>query len=177
MEFQELINTRRSIRSYDTGKKVTEAQVKEIIEAAIQTPSWKNSQTARYYCILSDEMIQKVSSECLPPFNQKSSGGASLIVTTFVKQVSGHTNGEPDNELGDGWGCYDLGLHNENFILKAKEMGLGTLIMGIRNAEKIREILQIPEEEIIVAVIALGYPLADTPKRPRKTAEEIAKFY
>lgn len=178
MELQEVLNSRRSIRSYDAAKKVTKEQVEELIEAALQAPSWKNSETARYHCVLSDELIEKLTEETLPAFNQKSSAGAALIVASFVKNVSGYTKGEPDNELGNGWGCYDLGFSNANFILKAREMGLGTLIMGIRDEAKIREILQIPEEECIVSVIALGYPTdADAPKRPRKEKEEICRFY
>ncbi len=43
-----------------------------------------------------------------------------------------------DNELGNGWGCYDLGLQNENLILKAKELGYGTLIMGLRATSSVR---------------------------------------
>ena len=46
MEFQKLIEARRSIRSYDDTKKVTEEQIRQLVEAAIQAPSWKNSQTA-----------------------------------------------------------------------------------------------------------------------------------
>ena len=52
MEFQTVLENRRSVRSYDDSKKVTKEQINEIVEAAIQAPSWKNSQTARYYCIL-----------------------------------------------------------------------------------------------------------------------------
>ena len=37
---------------------------------------------------------------------------------------------------------------NENLILKAEELGYGTLIMGIRDAEKIREMCSIPETEL-----------------------------
>lgn len=49
--------------------------------------------------------------------------------------------------------------------------------MGIRDADKIRRMLDIPEDEQIVAVIAVGYG-ADTPKRPaRKSVEEIAEFF
>ena len=154
MEFQEILDSRRSIRSYDAAKKVTKEQVEELIEAALQAPSWKNSETARYHCVLNEDVIAKIREEALPAFNQKSSAGAALIVATFVKDVSGYTKGEPDNELGNGWGCYDLGFSNANFIMKARELGLGTLIMGIRNEAKIREILSIPEEECIVAVIA-----------------------
>ena len=41
--------------------------------------------------------------EALPAFNQKSSAGAALIVTTFVKDVSGYTKGEPDLSLIHIW--------------------------------------------------------------------------
>ena len=56
MELQDVLNERRSIRNYDADKKVTKEQLEIIINAAILAPSWKNLQTSRYYCILSDEM-------------------------------------------------------------------------------------------------------------------------
>ena len=116
--------------------------------------------------------------ECLPEFNQKNAEGAALVVTTFVANRAGfNREGQPDNEAGNGWGFYDLGLHNENFILKAKELGLDTLIMGIRDADKIREVLEIPENETIVAVIALGYGQQEPEMPKRKTPEDIVKFY
>ena len=137
MELQDVLNERRSIRSYDADKKVTKEQLEIIINAAILAPSWKNLQTSRYYCILSDEMIKEFSDKCLPEFNQKNSEGAALVVTTFVKNCVGfdRLSGEPVNECANGWGYYDLGLQNENFVLKAKESGLDTLIMGIRDGE------------------------------------------
>ena len=48
MEFETLLESRRSIRSYDDSKEVTKEQIKQLVEAGIQAPSWKNSQTARY---------------------------------------------------------------------------------------------------------------------------------
>lgn len=178
MEFQKVVETRRSVRKYDASKKVTKEQIAEIVEAAIQAPSWKNSQTARYHVVLSDEMTKKVLTDCLPEFNAKNSEGAALVVTTFIANRAGfNREGQPDNEVGNGWGFYDLGLHNENFVLKAKDIGLDTLIMGIRDEAKIREALQIPEAETIVAVIALGYGNQEPEMPKRKTPEDIVKFY
>lgn len=178
MEFSELIENRRSIRVYDESKKVSEDVLKELIYAAGQAPSWKNSQTGRYYCILSDEMLEKIRTECMPQFNAERSKGAVLIVTAFVKNRSGYERtGEPTNELGNGWGIYDLGLQTENLLLKAKELGLGTLVMGIRDEKKIRELLGIAEEQIIVSVIAAGYPAENPVKPPRKSVDDITKFY
>lgn len=178
MEFQKVVEARRSVRKYDASRKVTKEQVSEIVEAAIQAPSWKNSQTARYHVVLSDDMRKKMLDGCLPEFNAKNSEGAALVVTTFIADRAGfNREGQPDNEVGNGWGFYDLGLHNENFVLKAKEIGLDTLIMGIRDEAKIRETLQIPEKETIVAVIALGYGAQEPEMPKRKTPEDIVTFY
>lgn len=177
MEFQKVIESRRSIRKYDPDQKVTKTQLTEMVEAAMLAPSWKNSQTARYYCVVSEEMAEKVRTECLPAFNANNSAGAgALIVTAFVRGRAGYNGEEPANELGDGWGIYDLGLANENLLLKAEELGLGTLVMGIRDEKMLRELLNIPEEETVVSVIAVGY--ADiSPKMPaRKALEDVAVF-
>ena len=49
--------------------------------------------------------------------------------------------------------------------------------MGLREADRLREILNIPETETIVSVIAIG-KAAEEPIRPhRKPIEEIAKFF
>ena len=105
--------------------------------------------------------------------------GAALVVATFVKGCVGfdRLSGEPVNECGNGWGYYDLGLQNENFVLKAKELGLDTLIMGIRDGEAIRNFLDVPENEQIVSVIAVGYGAKDVQMPKRKSVSEIAKFY
>lgn len=178
MEFQELIEKRRSIRKYSTDSKVSRDDILTIIKAAQEAPSWKNSQTGRYYCILSEDMTERFREECLPELNRTKSQNAALIVTTFVRDRAGfQKDGSPDNELGNGWGCYDLGLQNENLILKASELGYSTLIMGIRDADNIRKLLDIPQEEIIVAVIAVG-KAAEEPARPkRREIEEIVRFY
>ena len=177
MEFQSVIEARRSVRAFDENRSVTVDQIKKLVEAGILAPSWKNSQTARYYCIL-DEKRDAFAHACLPEFNINSSKGAALVVTTFVADRSGFDReGHPDNECGNGWGFYDLGMHNENFILKAKEIGLDTLVMGIRDGKKIRQFLSIPETETIVSVIAVGYGVVKPEKPKRKSAEDILKFY
>ena len=144
MELQAVMEKRRSMRNYDAAKKVTKEQVETIINAAILAPSWKNLQTSRYYCVLSENAVKELREKCLPEFNQANSDGAgAYIVTTFVKGMVGFdkNTGSPVNEAGDGWGYYDLGLQNENLLLKATELGLDTLVMGIRDGEAIRGLI------------------------------------
>ena len=179
MEFQTLIENRRSVRKYSPNTDITKKQIQQLIKAALEAPSWKNTETGRYYCVLSEDMKQKLRKECLCYANNDiKTEHAALIVTTFVHNRAGfQKDGTPDNEIGNGWGCYDLGLQNENLILKAAELGLSTLIMGLRNADKIREMLSIPEAETIVAVIAVG-TADEEPSRPkRRELEDVLKFF
>ena len=177
MEFQNLIEKRRTVSKYAEGNRVSKEDIFTMIKAAQEAPSWKNSQTGRYYCIMNEKDVKQFRRECLPEMNAGKCENAVLLVSTFVHNRAGfQKDGTADNELGNGWGCYDLGLQNENLILKAEELGYGTLIMGIRDADKIREFCSVPETETVVAVIAVGVP-GEEPGRPkRKDTEEIVKF-
>ncbi|SHK72503.1 nitroreductase family protein [Hespellia stercorisuis] len=177
MNLQEAMENIRSIRKYK-HQAVNEQDIRAIIEAAILAPSWKNAQEPRYRIIRSPEMLQKVR-ETLPAFNQKNVQDAPvLIVTSIVKNRAGFDrNGTPDNELGNGWGYYDCGLSSMNLLLKAQELGLSTLVMGIRDADMLQEILQIPAEEAVVSVIGLGYGDIEPDMPKRKTVDEVSLFY
>ena len=178
MSLDQIIKQRRSIRKYKK-KPVSNEQIQLLIQAAVEAPSWKNSQTARYHVITSQPLLNEFKERCLPEFNQENCKDAPvLIVTSFIPNRSGfERDGTPSNELANGWGCYDLGLQNANLVLKAEELGYGTLIIGIRDAQKIREVLSVPEEETIVSVIAVGIP-AEEPNRPkRKGTEDIVRFF
>ncbi|MCI9132237.1 nitroreductase family protein [Thomasclavelia cocleata] len=178
MELDTIINTRRSIRKYK-NQPIEVEKVEMIIKAAVEAESWKNSQTARYHIITSKELLIEFKKTCLPEFNQENCKDAPvLIVSTFIKNRSGfERDGTASNELGNGWGCYDLGIHNQNLILKATELGIGSLIMGIRDEKKIRTLLNIPASEIIVSVIALGISDIEPERPKRKNIDEICKFY
>lgn len=177
VSFDEVMTSRRSVRDFDGSKTISQTEIRTLIEATQDAPSWTNSQPTRYYVALSPEKMESVR-DLLPEFNQNNTDGASAyIVSTFVKGQSGFYRGIPSNEVGDGWGAYDNGLANAYLILKARAMGFDTLILGGRDAEGLRTLFEIPEEESVMAVIALGYR-ASTPTRPgRKPVDEILKIF
>lgn len=177
MELNELFEKRRTIRGYQEGVRIERKAVEEILTAAQQAPSWKNSQTGRYYVVMNPEKTARVKASCLPERNANNCADAPvLIVTAFEKGVSGFGPEGPANELGDQWGAYDLGLQNAYLILKASELGYDTLIMGIRDGDALRKELNIPETQQVTAVIALGIRAAEPKKPKRKELEEIAQF-
>ena len=176
--FDEIIRERRSVRHYDPDRKISREVVEQLIGAAMEAPSWKNQQTSRYHVVVSDDMREKLKG-CLLSQNQQTVKDAPvLIVTTFVKGIVGfEKDGTPTNELGDGWGIYDLGLHNALLLLKATDLGLDSIVLGLRDAGAIRRLLNIPEEEVVVSVIGIGYRCGDAARPPRKSLTEIAEFY
>ena len=175
MQFTELIAERRSVRKYEAA--VPREELEVILSEARQAPSWKNQQTSRCYVLETPEKLEELRAEALPSFNRSSSANASLVVTTYVRNIVGFSDGTPANEIGNGWGAYDLGLHDAYLILAARNRGYDTLIMGIRDAEAIRRELQIPENEQIMSVIALGKKAKEPSDRPRKALEEVVRFF
>lgn len=178
MSFDDIVASRRSVRSFDATKTISEPEIRALLATAQEAPSWTNSQPSRYYVALSKEKVDAVR-EVIGDWNKKNTEGAHVfIVSTYLKDLSGfRRDGQPANEVGNGWGAYDNGLSDAHLILKAREMGFDTLIMGGRDADALRSIFSIPEGETIMAVIALGYRAADPQRPARKPLEEIVKFF
>ena len=156
MELTNAIYGRRSIRKY-AEKEITKEEIEELVKAAQMAPSWKNSQTARFFVAHSKECKEKMV-DALPSFNKDRARDAScLIVTAIVKGISGYNgDGEAITHLGNGFECFDNGLAVENLCLKAYEMGYGTLIMGLYKEQMVRDVFGIPENMAIATVVAVG---------------------
>ena len=174
--FDEVLTTRRSVRSYDATKTISEEEVRQLLIATQEAPSWANQQPSKYYVAMSKEKLDAIK-ELVGRNKQNIADAPVVVVSTFERGKSGFFDGNATNEVGEGWGAYDNGLSNAYFILKARAMGFDTLIMGMRDADALRELFDIPSNETIMAVISLGYR-ASEPNRPeRRPLEEIAKFF
>ena len=174
--FDEVLSSRRSVRSYDASKPISEAEVRELLTATQDAPSWANQQPTKYYVAMSKEKLEEVQN-LVGGNKEKILGAPVLIVSTFERGKSGFFREEAANEVGDGWGAYDNGLSNAYLILKARAMGFDTLIMGMRDADALRTLFDIPGNETVMAVISLGYR-AEEPNRPeRRPLDEIVKFF
>ena len=176
MELEQCINNRRSVRKY-LNKPILEETIIKLIEAAQKAPSWKNSQVSRYYIINKEETREKIF-DCLPDFNKENVKDAPvLIVTTVVKNRSGfERDGSYSTHLKDGFQYFDNGLQVQNLCLKAYELEIGTLIMGIYDEIKVREVLNIPNEQEIVAIIGLGYFDCEPEMPKRREIDTIISF-
>ena len=174
--FDEVLKTRRSIRSYDASKKITEAEVRTLLTAVQEAPSWANQQPTKYYVAISKEKLEAVQN-LVGGNKERIQNAPVLIVSTYERGKSGFFNGNATNEIGDGWGAYDNGLSNCYLIMQARAMGFDTLIMGMRDSDGLRKEFNIPAEETVMAVIALGYRSGE-PKQPgHRPFDEVVKFF
>ena len=172
----EVFATRRSIRAYEAGKTISEAHIRELLMATQNAPSWANMQPSKYYVALSEEKRNAVL-ELIGGNKERVSNASAFLVSAFETGKSGFFRGTPLDATGNLWGAYDNGLSNAYLVLKARAMGFDTLIMGMRNADELRRVFDIPEEETILAVIALGYR-AQEPNTPvHRPLDEVVKFF
>ena len=172
----EVFASRRSIRAYEAGKTISEAEVRELLTATQNAPSWANQQPSKYYVAIGAEKREAVL-ELIGGNKERVINAPVFLVSTFEKGKSGFFRGNPLDATGDFWGAYDNGLSNAYLVLKARAMGFDTLIMGMRNADALRALFEIPENEMILAVIALGYRAEDPSTPVHRPLDEIAKFF
>ena len=176
MTFDRLIEARRSVRAYAPSE-ISREELTQIVTEALNAPSWKNEEATRYHIAASTEAKARVWKEALPSFNATSSAhAAALVVVSFKKGLSGYLGTTPANELGEMWGAYDAGLASSYFVLAAKNHGWDTLIMGIRDEAALRRIFDIPADEVILSVIALGKGAQPYFKNPRKPVNEVLQI-
>ena len=176
MELKLLFKERRSVRAYRPSD-VDVQVLKDAVSCAVMAPSWKNSETARYYFAVGEEKAKKVMA-LLPEFNQRSCQNVSaFLVTAFETGIAGFSAaGVQADSMGNGWGAYDLGHSNAYFLLALREAGYDSLIMGLRDEAGLRTLFGIPESQQIMGVIAIGKRAGEPVLRPRKDVAEISSF-
>lgn len=180
MELKEAMIKRRSVRSFSETL-VPRELIKEIIDVTRYYPSWKNSQTARFYAIDNVEIKNRVADEATfgKGNNQRIiRSSPCLIVQTIKKGLSGtDANGEYMTSKGSEWEVYDSGLAGQSFCLSAFDKGVGSVILGIFKEEVVASICNIPSDEKVSALIPIGYPEEPvTREGVRKEVDEILKF-
>lgn len=76
----------------------------------------------------------------------------------------------------DRWQMFDVGVASQTLCLAAHEAGLGTVIMGIWDEDGITDLLHIPEDQELAALIAIGYPDIDPDAPKRKSVDDLLTY-
>lgn len=175
MNTKKCLETRRSIRKYKPDP-ISADVIHEIVETAKYAPSWKNTQIVRYHVVSNPALKETIANTCVCgfTFNTKTLLQAPTIV--IVSYVTGRCGYERDGSFttnkGDRWEMFDAGIAAQTFCLAAHDQGIGTCIMGIFDDKKIGEALNLPENQTVGAVIAVGYP-EEIPEAPARKETDI----
>lgn len=179
MEFSEVVKERRSIRKF-INKKIEREKIENIIKMASYAPSWKNTQISRYTVIEDRKCINKIAQDCVLDFEFNRNiikNAPMIIVISTISQRSGYEkDGSFSTSKGDRWEMFDAGIATQTFCLAACNEGVGSVVMGIFDEEKLHEVLNLPENQKVAAILALGYS-DEKPIMPRrKDLEELITY-
>ena len=177
MNTTECIKGRRSIRKYKNDR-VSHSLLESVISSASYSPSWKNTQITRYIAIEDTSILKKIADDFTPEFNANIIRQVStLIAVTFIKGRCGfERDGSYSTIKEDRWQMFDVGAACQTFCLAAHEAGLGTVILGLWDEEAITELLEIPEEQELAALIAIGYPDIEPDAPKRKSVDDLLTY-
>ena len=177
MNTLECIKTRRSIRKFKPDS-IDHSLLESLISAASYSPSWKNSQITRYIAIEDSSILSSIINDYTQEHNSNIIKQAPmLIAVTFVKGRSGfERDGSYSTKKGDRCQMFDIGAACQTFCLAAHEAGLGTVIMGIWDEDGITSLLNIPDDQELGALIAIGWPDIDPEAPKRKSVSELLTY-
>ena len=174
-----IIKERFSVRKYE-DRPIEQEKLDLILEAARLAPSASNSQPWRFYVVKDKEKIKALS--------QKMPLGSQVVINSFIAQapVVIAATAAPVNLLhriasylvNKRWYYIDVAIALEHMVLTAWELGIGSCWIGWFDENKVKKLLDIPKNEEVIDLLALGYPKET--KLPfakhRKKIEDIVEY-
>ena len=146
-------SSRHSVRDF-TGAAVDSTIIQRAVELAQNAPSACNRQATRVYCVYNDELRAEIA------FLQNNAHGfvdfanPILVVTTELQ----------DWGTGEQWygGYVDGGIYLMNLLYSLHYYRVAAIPLnwyaGIEKNNLIHELLEIPESQVVIALIGCGYP-------------------
>jgi len=165
MDVYEAIRSRRSIRAYKSDTVPREA-LDRILEAARLAPSARNRQEWRFIVVTDKQKIAELAEAA----NGQSFVAEAPVVLAFCATRM-HVMG-----CGVDAGVVDTSIPLSYVTLAAVAEGLGTCWLGAFKQDRVRQLLGIPEEVLVVGVTPLGYPAKSPAPTSRKSVEEVVSF-
>ena len=166
MELSEVIKKRRSVRDY-LGRIVEDEKLSEVLEAGRLAPSASNRQEWRYIVVKEESTRKKIAEAA----NNQTFIAKAPVVIVCCADTDGHT-------MKCGQKCYpiDCAISVDHMTLRAVDLGLATCWIGAFSADKIKKILNIPENIVVFEILPLGYPAKSGAPTPRKSLKEIIHY-
>ena len=163
MDILDLIKERRSVRSYKSDP-IPQKSLDKILEAARFAPSARNSQPWKFILVSDSEKKKELAKAAN---DQMFISEAPLIIVGVAL--------DPEHLMPCDVYSYpvNLAIAMDHITLAACEQGLGTCWIGAFSQQEAKNILNISDDNKIVAIMPIGFP-ADSPSpKKRKELKEI----
>jgi nitroreductase len=161
-EIIKAIHERRSVREF-LENVPTEQEIKKVIEAGMWAPSGLNNQPWRFIILKDVETRDEISN--LTHYTRVILS-APILICVFMDEEASYDRTKD---------CMGIGACNQNILLSAHSLGLGTVWLGeiLKNKAEVKKLLFAPEKWELMAVIALGYPDPKERSSNRKSFQEV----
>ena len=169
MEFSEVLK-RRTIRLFRQERIPAEA-IKAMVDAARKASCASNKQRLRYIAVQSQDLVEKILpytayAGLVQPRRNPVKG--ETAPTAFLAVYCTET---PSPHL-----YADAGAAIQSIEFAAWERGIGCCWLGSFKPGEVAELLELPEAEKLIYLVALGYP-AEDPVEEEVSAEGCVKYY
>ena len=169
MDFYDVVKKRRSFRIYKPEEMPEMEKIERILEAARLAPTWANMQGVHYIVVQDSEKVKNIWSAV---GQRKKFAEAPMFIVGIIPEKRSGTNSN-----GQKYYPVDFGICFEHLILAATAEGLATCWIGWFNEDKVKKILEIPEEYRVMGLTPLGFPVKEKSEvKDRKPLEEIVHY-
>lgn len=133
-----------------SSRKVEEADIYTVLEAARWTPSGGNRQPWRFVIAKTEEELEPLR-DSVAATNRVWSDKAPVLIALAAYKL------RPDG-AGNPYSSLDSGAAWQSLALQATLLGLTTRAIGNFDRDKARKVLKVPEDFDLLLLIPLGYP-------------------
>jgi len=167
MSFIDIASKRYATRKFKDIK-VEKDKILHLLEAASIAPSAVNFQPW-HFIVLTDENIKEKISEVYP-VNWFKDAPAIIV-------ACGDHSTSWKRKDGKDYCDVDVAIAIDHMTLAATDLGLGTCWVCAFDAKRCHEILQLPDNLEVVALIPIGYSVDENiPEKKRKSIDEIVSW-
>ena len=158
----EAIRRRYSCRAYQE-RSIEQEKLDQIFEAARQAPSARNMQDWRFVVVTDKEKRRQVAESTNRP----------EVFCKAAVIIAACSNSDHVMRCGQLIGPIDVAIALEHISLQATELGLATCWIGSFEPDKVRAVLDIPDDIAVIELMALGYPADGRRETSREPIEKI----
>ena len=167
MEFNDVIRKRTATRKF-SNRKLSQEDIKKILEAGRLAPTAKNFQPQFIYVVISEDGLRKIDQVTPCRYNAQ-----CCLLVCSDKEKAFHKNEYSTFEI-------DATIVATHMILEATNLNIDSTWIEAFDKNEAKDVFDLDDNLELVCIINLGYKTEDCPENPmhnqRKNINETVKY-